>query len=125
MADLLLKKEKQLVQSQDKLIVFEDKKIRRVFHKGEWYFSIIDVIETLTDSSNPRRYWSDLKRKLTENEGFIQLYEKIVQLKLESTDSKKYETDTANTETIFRIIQSVPSSKAEPFKRWLAKVGYE
>lgn len=125
MADLLLKKEKQLVQSQDKLIVFEDKKIRRVFHKGEWYFSIIDVVETLTDSSNPRRYWSDLKIKLTENEGFIQLYEKIVQLKLESSDGKKYLTDTANTETIFRIIQSVPSPKAEPFKRWLAKVGYE
>lgn len=125
MADLLLKKEKQLVQSQDKLIVFEDKKIRRVFHKGEWYFSIIDVVETLTDSSNPRRYWSDLKIKLTENEGFIQLYEKIVQLKLESSDGKKYLTDTANTETIFRIIQSVPSPKAESFKRWLAKVGYE
>lgn len=79
----------------------------------------------MTDSPNPRRYWSDLKRKLTENEGFTQLYEKVVQLKLESRDSKRYETDTANTETVFRIIQSMTSPKAEPFKRWLAKVGYE
>lgn len=70
-------------------------------------------------------YWSDLKIKLAENEGFIQLYEKIVQLKTESSDEKKYITDTTNTETIFRIIQSIPSPKAEPFKRWLAKVGYE
>jgi DNA-damage-inducible protein D len=71
------------------------------------------------------RYWSDFKRQLTENEGFSQLYGKIVQLKLASSDGKKYDTDTANTETIFRIIQSIPSPKAEPFKRWLAKVGYE
>lgn len=109
----------------NKLVVFEDKKIRRIFHDEEWYFSVIDVIEVLTGSSNPRRYWSDFKRQLVENEGFIQLYEKIVQLKLESNDGKKYETDTANTETVFRIIQSIPSPKAEPFKRWLAKVGYE
>jgi len=79
----------------------------------------------LTDSSNSRRYWSDLKIKISENEGFSQLYGKIVQLKLVAPDGKKRETDTANTETIFRIIQSIPSSKAEPFKRWLAKVGYE
>jgi hypothetical protein len=109
----------------DRLVVFEDSQIRRIFHKGEWYFSIIDIVEVLTSSSNPRRYWSDLKSQLTENEGFSQLYEKIVQLKLESSDGKKYLTDTANTETIFRIIQSIPSPKAEPFKRWLAKVGYE
>lgn len=109
----------------NKLVVFEDKKIRRIFHNGEWYFSVIDVIEVLTSSSNPRRYWSDFKRQLIENEGFNQLYEKIVQLKLESSDGKKYDTDTANTETMFRIIQSIPSPKAEPFKRWLAKVGYE
>lgn len=108
-----------------KLVVFEDKKIRRVFHHEEWYFSVIDIVEVLTNSSNPRRYWSDLKKQLTENEGFSQLYEKIVQLKLESSDGKKYETDTANTETLFRIIQSIPSPKAEPFKRWLAQVGYE
>jgi hypothetical protein len=118
-------KEKQGILSQDKLVVFEDKKIRRVFHKGEWYFSIIDVVEVLTGSPNPRRYWSNLKIQLSEKEGFVQLYPKTVQLKLESSDGKKYETDTANTETIFRIIQSIPSPKAEPFKRWLAQVGYE
>ena len=105
-------KEKQAEQSQSKLVVFEDKNIRRAFHESEWYFSIIDVIEVLAESSNSRRYWSDLKRQLAEDEGFIQLYEKIVQLKLESSDGKKYETDTANTETIFRIIQSIPSPKA-------------
>ncbi|HEY5236180.1 MAG TPA: Bro-N domain-containing protein [Rhabdochlamydiaceae bacterium] len=116
---------KQLEQSQGKLVVFEDKKIRRIFHDGEWYFSIIDIVEVLTESSNARRYWSDVKIQLTENEGFVQLYGKIVQLKLESSDGKKYLTDTANTETVFRIIQSIPSPKAEPFKRWLAQVGYE
>ncbi|WP_420421954.1 Bro-N domain-containing protein [Simkania sp.] len=108
-----------------KIAVFEDKKVRRVFFEGEWYFSVIDVIDILTNSANTRRYWSDLKRNLVDNEGFIQLYDKIVQLKLEASDGKKYLTDTANTETVFRIIQSVPSPKAEPFKRWLAKVGYE
>lgn len=79
----------------------------------------------LSESSNSRRYWSDLKRQLIETEGFIQLYEKIVQLKLPASDGKNYKTDCADTETIFRIIQSIPSPKAEPFKRWLAKVGYE
>lgn len=111
--------------SENKIVVFQDKKIRRVFHNDEWYFSIIDIIAVLTDSSNPRRYWSDLKIQLSDSEGFTQLYEKIVQLKLTSTDGKKYETDTANTESILRVIQSIPSPKAEPFKRWLAKVGYE
>ena len=109
----------------EKLVVFEDKKIRRVFHEGAWYFSIIDVVEVLTESPNPRRYWSNLKIQLADNEGFVQLYSKTVQLKLESSDGKKYLTDTANTEAIFRIIQSIPSPKAEPFKRWLAQVGYE
>lgn len=114
------------MQSSDyKLVVFEDKQIRRIFHNGEWYFSIVDIVEVLTNSSNSRRYWSDLKRQLIENEGFVQLYEKIVQLKLQAPDGKMRETDTTNTETVFRIIQSLPSPKAEPFKRWLAKVGYE
>ncbi len=116
---------KNLKNASGKLVVFEDKKIRRIFHEGEWYFSVIDIVEVLTDSSNPRRYWSDLKRQLTENEGLIQLYEKIVQLKLTAPDGKMRETDTANTETLFRIIQSIPSRKAEPFKQWLAQVGYE
>jgi len=106
--------------------LFESKKIRVSWNNDEekWYFSIIDIIETLTGTRNPRRYWSDLKRKLTK-EGFSQLYEIIVQLKLVSTDGKKYSTDCADTEGLLRIIQSIPSPKAEPFKRWLAKVGYE
>lgn len=113
------------MQSENHIVVFSDHKIRRTFHKDEWWFSVIDVIETLTDSANSRRYWSDLKRKLIENEGFSELYEKIVQLKLEAPDGKLRETDCANTEGLFRIIQSISSPKAEPFKRWLAKVGYE
>lgn len=94
--------------SSGKLVVFEDKKIRRAFHNGEWYFSIIDIVEVLTASPNPRRYWSNLKIQLSDNEGFVELYPKMVQLKLESADGKKYLTDTANTETMFRIIQSIP-----------------
>src|ERR1700677_4204073 len=99
-------KNKQEIQSQNKLAVFEDKQIRRIFHKGEWYFSIIDIVAVLTESPNPRRYWSNLKIQLSENEGFAQLYSKTVQLKLLAPDGKMRETDTANTETIFRIIQS-------------------
>lgn len=107
--------------------VFENKKIRSLYDekKDKWYFSIIDIIDVLTESSNSRRYWSDLKKKLSGEEGFVQLYEKIVQLKLESSDGKKYSTDCADVETMFRIIQSVPSPKAEPVKQWLAKTGYE
>ncbi len=109
--------------SKEALVVFEGTKIRRTWHGNQWYFSVVDVVGVLTDSSIPRRYWSDLKTRLDE-EGF-ELYDKIVQLKLLSIDGKKYETDCANTESMFRIIQSIPSKKAEPFKRWLAKVGYE
>ena len=105
------------------LVIFEGKNIRRLWHKDVWYFSIIDIIAILTDSSIPKRYWSDLKAKLLE-EGF-QPYDKIVQLKMPAEDGKLRETDSANTETILRLIQSIPSKKAEPFKRWLAQVGYE
>ncbi len=111
--------------SLNKIAVFEDKKIRRIFHEGEWYFSVVDIVEVLTESPNPRRYWSNLKIQLTENESFFQLYQKTVRLKLLASDGKMRVTDTANTETVFRIIQSIPSQRAEPFKRWLAKVGYE
>ena len=106
--------------------LFDSKKIRVHWdnESERWYFSLIDIIETLTESNNPRRYWSDLKRKLTK-EGFNQLYEIIVQLKLKASDGKKYTTDCADTEGLLRIIQSIPSPKAEPFKIWLAKVGYE
>lgn len=105
--------------------IFEEQKVRTVWddETEEWYFSIIDVIEALTGTDRPRKYWNDLKKKLLK-EG-SELSEKIGQLKIESSDGKKYLTDCANTETMFRIIQSIPSPKAEPFKRWLAKVGYE
>jgi DNA-damage-inducible protein D len=86
--------------------------------------SVIDVIQVLTDSPRSRKYWADLKKKLSE-EGFIEVSEKIGQLKLIVPNGKMWETDCANTETLFRIIQTIPSPKAEPFKRWLAKVGYE
>jgi len=105
------------------IAIFNGKAIRRKLIGDKWFFSIIDIIEVLTESTIPRRYWSDLKIKLKE-EGF-ELYDFIVQLKLKAGDGKEYETDCADTEGIFRIIQSIPSKKAEPFKRWLAKVGYE
>lgn len=106
--------------------LFEDKQIRTVWdaEREEWYFSIVDVISVLTGTENPRRYWSDLKRKL-KKEGATELYEKIVQLKMLSSDGKRYKTDVADTEQLLRIIQSVPSPKAEPFKAWLAMVGRE
>jgi hypothetical protein len=105
--------------------LFEDKKVRSLWNEGEeeWYFSVVDVIEVLTESSIPKRYWTDLKKKLT-NEG-SQLYENIVQLKFAASDGKKYATDCLETKNLFRLIQSIPSPKAEPFKLWLAKVGSE
>lgn len=108
-----------------KIAIFKGKQVKRVIYENEWWFSVIDVVEVLTDSANPRRYWSDLKRKLSEEEGYSELYDNIVQLKMQAHDGKMRETDTANTETMFRIVQSIPSPKAEPFKRWLARVGYE
>lgn len=106
------------------IAVFRGKEIRKTLHNDEWWFSIIDVVEVLIDSDRPRKYWNDLKKKMS-SEGYDELSEKIGQLKLMANDGKYYETDCANTETMFRIIQSIPSPKAEPFKRWLAKVGYE
>ena len=105
--------------------LFNNKEIRVEWNEDEekWYFSIIDVVAVLTESDNPRRYWSDLKRKL-KNEG-SQLYDFLVQLKLKSSDGKYYSTDVADTEQLLRIIQSIPSPNAEPFKAWLARVGYE
>ena len=110
---------------QNAIKIFEEKKVRTVWDSEteEWYFSIVDVIAVLTDSDNPRRYWSDLKRKLSK-EG-SQLYAKIVQLKMPSGDGKYYKTDVATTEQLFRLIQSVPSPKAEPFKLWMAQVAKE
>ncbi len=114
------------VKDNSSIQLFEDQKIRTAWdaEKEEWYFSIIDVISVLTGTANPRRYWSDLKRKL-KAEGANELYERIVQLKMLSSDGKRYKTDVANTEQLLRIIQSIPSPKAEPFKAWLAMVGKE
>ncbi|MDD5163128.1 MAG: Bro-N domain-containing protein [Candidatus ainarchaeum sp.] len=104
------------------LVVFQNKKIRRVWHENEWYFSVVDVVEALTDSPTPRQYWGKVKdREFSQ----LELSPIWVQLKLPSSDGKEYATDCANTKSMFRIIQSIPSPKAEPFKRWLAQVGYE
>ena len=105
------------------LVVFEGKNIRRIWHNEEWFFSVVDIIAVLTDSTNPRNYWNMLKAR--EAEQGTELYTICVQLKLPAEDNKLRETDCANTESLFRIIQSIPSKKAEPFKRWLAQVGYE
>ncbi len=105
--------------------LFEDKKVRTVWdsEQEKWFISIIDVIEVLTESERPRKYWSDLKKKL-EKEG-SQLSDNIGQLKMQSSDGKFYKTDIADTEQLFRIIQSVPSPKAEPIKLWLAQIASE
>jgi len=109
----------------EKIAIFKGQKIRRHWDEKQekWYFSVVDVIQILTGSSIPKRYWSDLKRKLA-GEG-SQVYDKIVQLKFQSIDGKFYLSDASDTETTLRIIQSIPSPNAEPFKLWLAKVGYE
>jgi hypothetical protein len=114
-----------MMDSKKAIKLFNDQKIRVQWEDEEekWYFSIVDVVGVLAESENPRRYWSDLKRKL-RSEG-SQLYEEIVQLKLLSADGKRYNTDVADTEQLLRIIQSIPSPNAEPFKVWLARVGYE
>jgi len=107
-----------------KIAIFKGKEVRKVIFQNEWWFSVIDVVEALTETDRPRKYWNDLKTRIIK-EGYVELSAKIGQLKLPSADGKLYETDCANTETIFRLIQTIPSPKAEPFKRWLAKVGYE
>ncbi|AQU02540.1 MAG: Bro-N domain-containing protein [Dehalococcoides mccartyi] len=104
--------------------LFKNKEIRRVLHDGEWFFSVVDIIEAITDSIRPRQYWTDLKSKIIK-EGANELYENIVQLKMPASDGKERDTDAADAETVFRIIQSIPSPKAEPFKRWLAKTAYD
>jgi len=106
------------------IVVFESRKIRRDWHQDEWWFSVVDVVGVLTDSTNPRDYWYKMKIRVKDEDGF-ELSTVCRQLKMEAPDGKMRKTDCANTEGIFRIIQSIPSPKAEPFKRWLAKVGYE
>jgi len=106
------------------LAAFEGREMRKAFHEGEWWFSVIDVIEALVGGDRPRKYWSDLKKKLIA-EGYFEVSEKIGQLKMLAPDGKQRLTDCANTETLFRVMQSIPSPKVEPLKRWLAKVGKE
>lgn len=106
-------------------VPFRKQKIRRVLHEDEWWYSVIDVVGALTGSNRPAKYWGDLKRQLTDKEGVFELSDFIGKLPLPSADGKERPTDVATTETLFRIIQSVPSKRAEPFKRWLARVGYE
>jgi prophage antirepressor-like protein len=105
--------------------IFEEKKVRTLWDKDkeEWYFSVVDVVAILTDSDRPRKYWNDLKKKL-QQEG-SELSEKIGQLKMPASDGKMYKTDCMNTEQLFRLIQSIPSPKAEPFKLWMAQVAKE
>ena len=112
-------------EGQFEIAEFRGKEVRKVLHDDEWFFSVVDVIEAVTESPSPRRYWAELKAKLVKEGANAQLFDAIEQLKMPSADGKSYATDAANTETVFRIIQSIPSKKAEPFKRWLAKVGYE
>ena len=116
---------KQTNKKESSVVLFHEKQVRRYWddEKELWYFSVVDVIEILTDSTVPKRYWSDLKIKL-KNEG-SEVYEKIVRLKMIAYDGKQRETDCFSTEDLLRAIQSIPSPKAEPFKLWLAKVGYE
>jgi len=108
---------------QNKIVVFESKKIRRIWHNEEWYFSVTDVCGALTDSPDAGAYWRKLKQRLKEEGSEVVTF--CHGLKLEASDGKKYVTDCANTKGMFRIIQSVPSPKAEPFKQWLAQVGAE
>ena len=105
-----------------KIVVFQDKQIRRVWVDDDWYFSIVDIVGVLTGSPEPRKYWNKVKtREFTD----LQLSPIWRQLKLPAADGKQYRTECATTQAMFRIIQSIPSPKAEPFKQWLAQVGYE
>lgn len=108
----------------NRLAIFEDAEIRRIMVGDYWYYSVVDVIEALTESTNPRNYWSTLKKRELDSSG-IQLSTFCVQLRLESTDGKRYQTDCTDNEGVLIIIQSIPSQKAEPFKRWLSTIGKE
>lgn len=106
-----------------KIAIFKGKKIRKTLHQNEWWFSVVDVCEALTDSPDAGAYWRKLKQRLSEESNEVVTF--CHGLKLPASDGKSYETDCSNAEGIFRIIQSIPSPKAEPMKRWLARVGYE
>ena len=112
------------MESKDALVVFKGRKIRRIWHNNQWHFSVIDIVAALTDSIDAKDYWYRLKQRELESSG-IELSTFCRHLKLLAYDGKMRITDTANTENMFRIIQSIPSKKAEPFKIWLARVGYD
>ena len=112
------------INSENALVVFQGKNIRRAWFNEEWWFSVVDIVGVLTDSEDPRNYWKVLKHRLTK-EGGNETVTNCNQLKMLANDGKIRLTDCANTKTMFRVVQSIPSSKAEPFKKWLAKVGYE
>lgn len=119
----MAKKKREADLAAAKIAVFKDRQVRRTIHHNEWWFSVVDVCGILTDSPDPGAYWRKLKQRLVGEGSEVVTF--CHGLKLQASDGKKYETDCANTEGMFRIIQSIPSPKAEPFKRWLAKVGYE
>ncbi len=114
------------MKQENSIKLFEEKKIRGHWDEKEekWYFSVVDIVEALTDSVNPRDYWFKMKQRVNTEDGF-ELSTICRQLKLVSNDGKRYATDCSDSEGLLRIIQSIPSPKAEPFKQWLAKVGYE
>jgi DNA-damage-inducible protein D len=112
------------MEDSNNLSFFEGREIRKAWHKEQWYFSIVDVIEVLTGTDRARKYWSDLKKKLV-GEGFDETSEKIGQLKMLAADGKNRMTDVANTEGVLRIIMSIPSPKAEPFRQWMAQTSKE
>jgi DNA-damage-inducible protein D len=116
-------KNKDLPEQRYQIILFEDKNIRRIWNEDEWYYSVVDFVGILTDSTDPKDYWYKVKTR--EEENGVQLSTNCRQLKLIASDGKKYKTDCANNEGLLRIIQSIPSKKAEPIKLWLAEVGRE
>ena len=111
------------MEQNNKIILFQEKEIRRAWHNEEWYFSVVDVVEVLTGSNDPKRYWADLKRR-TEKEAESKVFAFCEPLKMQTAGGKQ-NVICANTAGMLRIIQSIPSPKAEPFKQWLAQVGYE
>ncbi|MBK7938484.1 MAG: Bro-N domain-containing protein [Lewinellaceae bacterium] len=110
-------------EEQNKIVVFQEKQIRRVWHLGEWWFSVLDVVEILAETNNPTDYFKKMRKRDEELQAFVGT--NCPQVEMKGTTGKRRKTLVANTESLFRIIQSIPSPKAEPFKRWLAKVGYE
>jgi DNA-damage-inducible protein D len=113
------------MEQHNKIVLFQERQIRKIWHKEDWWFSIIDAIQVLTDSPQPSRYWNELREKLIQESANNELFANTEKLKMPSLDGKMRGTDAANTKTMLRLIMSIPSPKAEPFKQWLAQVGQE